>query len=207
MDIETNSSNNFINETFYDSISRIEKELNLNQWGFKRIALRLHPEYVPRAIFQSKKCIVDFRWRQERSYTEATIFTTYARLHAPLDDTFMIWNGQKCHCWHSDLDLLNFLDDVPPRQMASQYYVRPSILQGFFENKKESFVGELTAKKTLLIWNHYGDRFFNLLDLQYPQLWEKYSSFLKECYEQRDEFTKSKGLDPVKYDPPSYMVC
>ncbi len=207
MYIETNSSNDFINETFSDSISKIEKELNLNQWGFEMIALRLYPKYEPRAIFQSKKCIVDFRWRQERAYTEPSISTTYARLHAPLDDEFMIWNGQKCHCWHSVPSLLNFLDNLPPRQIASQGYVRPSILRDFHENNEGSYTGELTAKMTLLIWSHYGDRFFNLLDLHHPELWDGYSSFLKEWYEHRDVIAKQKGHYPVSLALPFYMVC
>ncbi|HNE06535.1 MAG TPA: hypothetical protein PLT08_18545 [Anaerolineales bacterium] len=200
-------TDNDINETFSESIKKIEKELNLPRWGFEMIALRLYPKYMPRAIFQSKKCIVDFHWNQERSYTEPFISTTYARVHAPLDDMFMIWNGQRHHCWHSDYWLLIFLDGLTPHQITSQGYPSPSILRDFHKNNEESYIGELTAKMTLLKWNHYGDRFFNLLDLQHPELWEKYSCFLKEFYEHRDEITKQKGLQPVNFDPQLYMVC
>ncbi|MBC7876385.1 MAG: hypothetical protein H7Y59_04365 [Anaerolineales bacterium] len=202
------SVNDFINETFSESIKKIEKDINLNYWGFKMIDLRLYPKFMPRAIFQSTKCIVDFRWNQERPYTEPFISTTYARLHAPLDSNLMKWNGQQCHCWHSAFHLLRFLDDLPPPQTSLSDYDAPLIFQDSkkFLNKGENYFGEYVAKQTLLIWNHYGDRLFNLLDLQRPELWEKYSLFLKEFYDHQDEIARRNGNDN-NFDLRLYMVC
>jgi|GEM_PF-921082 len=198
----------FVNKTFSESIKKIEKDINLNYWGFKMIDLHLYPKHMPRAIFQSKKCIVDFRWYQERYYTEPFIHTTYARLHAPLDSEFMIWNGEKCDCWHSVFHLLRFLDDLPPPQTSLSDYEAPFIYQEFkkHQNKEESYFGEYVAKTTLLTWNHYGDRLFNLLDLQHPELWEKYSLFLKEFYDHQDEIAKRNG-NGNNFDLRLYMVC
>jgi len=50
------------------------------------------------------------------------------------------------------------------------------------------------------IWEHYGERLFELFDIRHPELWEKYIDFLKE-------YDRLNNFPPVPIYPPEYKVC
>ncbi len=45
----------------------------------------------------------------------------YGRLHAPNEETTMIWNGEECHCWHRFELALHFLDGRTPEYASKRY--------------------------------------------------------------------------------------
>ena len=110
----------------------------------------------------------------------------YGRLHAPSEGHTMIWNGEDCYCWHN-FDLgLHFLDGRQPAEIVKKYYSH-SITDPFYlkdiRQKYSRRQPEWIAQMQLSIWEHYGNRFFELFDLRQPGLWDQYRQFLKEFYD------------------------
>ena len=114
----------------------------------------------------------------------------YGRLHVPNDEEIIAWEGQKCYCWHGDMrKLLYFLDGLSPDAAAnkSNQFLWPELMHEF----RTSNVGtgwtqqEYMAKMHAAIWDHYGQRLFDLFDLRQPSLWKQYSLFIAE-YERHD---------------------
>jgi hypothetical protein len=190
-------------------IQTLERHLDFNLWGFKIVHSGMLSQNPPYIIYQSEQCLIRFSWRQDRPYVEPAIYCTYGRLHAPFDEDAMVWNRRKYYCWHALNGILNFLDGLSPTEISISGYVAPRALRGFYESNKGNIgsLGEYTAKLQASIWNHYGKQFFDLLDLRRPDLWERYSIFLKKYHEHSDEQAKLEGHRPFIPEPPLYMVC
>ena len=129
----------------------------------------------------------------------------YGRLHAVFDDLYLLWNGEKCHCWHSVAYVLHFLDGLSPDEIAGKNYRRPKIMEQF----RQSQVGQSLRGRThqpewltrmhAAIWNHYGLRLFEVFDLRRPELWEQYRQFMKSLYD-------IEGRSP-NINPPLDSIC
>jgi hypothetical protein len=188
-------------------IQTLEHYLDFKRWGFKLIYSGKPPRLSPCIIYQSPQCLIRFRWDQNRSYEEPMVYANYGRLHAPFDQNTMIWNGKKCHCWHMINTVINFLDGSDPTDVNNREFRMPKMLHDFYHdfyqlNKGENrSPGEYIAREQAMIWDHYGNRLFDLFDLRQPDLWAKYVNFLKEYYEHKD------GQSVFTPDPPFYMVC
>ena len=204
-----NNNEDIVQKRFSEAIQTLERYLDFKYWGFKVIHFEAFPQSSPYAIYQSEKCLIRFRWVQSRPHAEPMIYTTYGRLHAPFDQDVMVWNGQKCYCWHVTNGILNFLDGMSPTTITINDYVAPRILRDFYQFNKDykGSLGEYIAKVQTTIWNHYGNHFFDLFDLRRPDLWEKYSKFLKEYYEHQYKQAKLEVHKPFISEPPLYLVC
>jgi hypothetical protein len=190
-------------------IQMLESRLDFKRWGFEFIYAGVLPQFPPCIFYRSEQCQVRFRWEHDRPYEEPLIYISYGRLHAPLDQTTMLCNGERCHCWHSIELVLNFLDGLAPTDTHNREFIVPRIMKVFRDSNKGKGWNhrEFTVRNHAHIWEHYGQRIFDLFDLRYPVLWKKYSGFLHEYYTQWNEQSKLKGITPIPIDPPLSKVC
>ena len=200
-------SENIVKVEFPKVLQEIEKFLRPNDHGFELIHVGAVPNSLPSILYQSKQCKLRIQSLRDRPHEEIEIYIYYGRLHAPLDKDVIEWNNDKCYCWHS-LEFgqaLNFLDGMPPIDLVKGDYVTPRAVKEFFESNKEAkwwSRPKFFSKKHAFLWKYYGQRLFNLFDLNYPDLWDDYKNFLKDYYKQYNEKFSARS-----YDPPRYNVC
>ena len=185
----------------------IEENLETERWGFRLTFTKFARITNIKIIYDSEWCRVKFKFSRVHFPGKDEILIDYGRLHAPEEDSFMIWNGEGCRCWHNVLDPLRFLDGLTPAQ-AYQQAIQDKRLPPVVENFKGSELArklsnEYPPKSAIvlqsMLWNQYGERLFQLFDLRQPVLWEEYRRFLKEYYTIMD--LKSG------YGPPYENVC
>src|SRR5215207_7271631 len=99
-----------ITNEFPKLITMFNKHLDFGRWGFKLAHSGLFPQYLPYIIYESDQWKLRFMWDQDRPYESPNLIVEYGRLHAPVDQSFMLWNGEKCRCWHHIGMVVNFLD-------------------------------------------------------------------------------------------------
>jgi len=219
-------SENIVNVEFPKVLQEIEEFLRPNDNGFELIHVGAVPNTLPSILYQSKQCKLRIQSLRDRPYEEIEIYVYYGRLHAPLDKDVIEWNNDKCYCWHSLEfgEVLNFLDGLSPADIVNRNYETPRAVKEFSESTKEARYkeeiaaltgkggkfwsrAEFFSKKHAFLWKYYGQRLFDLFDLNRPDLWEEYRHFLKEYYERRNEKAKQKNFPIYPYDPPKHMVC
>jgi hypothetical protein len=176
-----------------------ENFLDLTSWRFTESYRSTKPGNL---IYDSRLCRVKLIWEGWDYGGGNSISIYYGRLHAPNEESIMTWNGEECHCWHDFNLALHFLDGRSPVDAAKLHYSH-SITDPFydeeFRKKYHRRQPEWLAQMHATIWQHYGKRFFELFDLQQPNLWKKYRQFLKEVYD-------TKGRRPYIKPPPD-QVC
>jgi len=175
--------------------------LDLTSWRFKE---SYRSAKSGNLIYDSEWCRVNLVWGGWDSGQGNSITIFYGRVHAPNEETTMVWKGEDCHCWHRFELALHFLDGQTPQYAAKTVYSHSLV-----EQYKQSELGqnlpeklpqpEWLAQMHATVWRHYGERFFELFDLRQPDLWEKYRQFLKEVYD-------IKGRSP-RIKPPLDKVC
>jgi hypothetical protein len=172
--------------------------LNLDARGFKE---RYRSTSHAKLIYDSESCRISLIWGGWDSSVGNSIHIRYGRLSAPNEKVTMIWNNEECRCWHDFDYALHFLDEQTPAEAVNLNHSHP-ITNPFYESdlrQKFSSQPEWLAQMHATIWQHYGERFFELFDLRHPDLWEKYRQFLKEVYD-------IKGRSP-RIKPPLDKVC
>ena len=172
--------------------------LDLARWGFKESYQSVEPSKL---IYDSEWCRVNLVWGGWDPIEGNSVSVYYGRLHASSEKATMIWNGEECNCWHRFEYALHFLDGRTPADAAKrnlshpskdQFY-EPEFLQRFHRRQPEWLL-RIHAS----IWQHYGERFFELFDLRRPDLWDQYRQFLKEFYDIRGRSPAIKpSLDKV----------
>jgi len=194
------------NERIDDPLQEMDKlaktYLDLDRWGFKE-SIRFHST-SPKIIYTSKYCKVTYFWEGWDYNVGYTIGILYGRLHAPDDEISMIWQGKECRCWHHIEPALHFLDGTKPQDAAKMFY-RSQIIHQFRLSKLGQSLAEKRRQPEWLtrahaaVWDHYGQRLFELFDLRHPNLWEEYQTFTKEVF-------KIKGIiNHIK--PPQDHIC
>jgi hypothetical protein len=197
-----------VKNEFPKLIQMIESSIDFKRWGFELTHAGVFPQYLPYIVYQSYQCKIRIRWEQDRPYESPKLYMNYARLHAPIDEYLMLWNGEKCYCWHQIGKVLNFLDGLSPSDTSNGEFMLPLKMKIFSEkNKSLARDQEYIIKLNAYIWDGYGQRLFDVFDLHQPDLWSKYMNFLKEYYTHRDEQNKLKGIPPSPVNPPLYKVC
>ena len=177
--------------------------LDFKKWGFSyEIIHAKHAiDFSSRIIFQSELCKVQVQNFRDIRDSTAEIYFSYGRLHAPNEERLTTWNGEKCHCWHSMRNVLNFLDGCTP-QVAFENLKAPTFIYDFYKSNK--LKGWSPAEKAIrcqaAIWDNYGLNLFNLFDLRRPDLWQEYSVFYKQLYDLRTTY-------PDHSTPPMYKIC
>jgi hypothetical protein len=189
-----------INVEFQWYIKLLEECFDFKRRGFQLIFSDRIPDSYPAIVYESNVCRVRFVWippEHEYIYSERIVIT-YGRLHAPILQSRMEWNGEKCDCWHHCHKALDFLDGLTPQE--SRKKVRSFWHDFSVANEdKEWREAEYYARREAAIWEHYGQRLLNIFDLNRPDLWEQYTIFLKEMY---------YAVERTYVDPfPDYKVC
>ena len=87
-------------DTRYQECNKLLNEnLDFERWGFRQSYIL--PKKFPLIIYDSQWCRVKFSFDHGDRYDDrAHLSVYYGRLHAPSDDSFMVWNDEKCWCWH-----------------------------------------------------------------------------------------------------------
>jgi hypothetical protein len=187
-----NSNEYIIRAEFPKIFQVIETYLKPENRGFELVYSGLSSNNSATILYQSNQCKLRIRCNRDRPFDPLELSVTYGRLHAPIDEDVMEWNGKKCHCWHgfSTKTLLPFLDGLSSAEAIELKYSR--IEEEFFKSgrDKDWAAPEIFAREHAMIWEHYGQGFFDLFDLNRPDLWEEYAAFLKEYYEIDSKKTK-----------------
>jgi hypothetical protein len=205
------NSNEYIVQVEFPKIFKvIGTHLKPENRGFKLVYSGLGSKNSTTILYQSNQCKLRIGCSRDRPFDPLEFSVTYGRLHAPIDEDVMEWNGEKCLCWHglSSNTLLPFLDGLSPADAIE--LESSSIEEEFFKlwQDKNWTAPEIFAREHAMIWEHYGQDFFDLFDLNRPDLWEKYTAFLKDYYEIDSEKTKTvKAIfNGVRY-PLRQNVC
>jgi hypothetical protein len=185
----------------------IEETLEIKGWNFSPTYTKFIKPNNYKLIYDSEWCRVKIMFSRMHFPETDKLLIDYGRLHAPNEEPFMVWNGERCRCWHNVLDPLRFLDSQTASATQAQSAADtqlPPIVRDFRKSKLgKKLLNEYPPKSTLVlqdtIWTHYGERLFELFDLRRPDLWDEYRHFLKEYY-------SSLGLKP-SYGPPHESVC
>lgn len=196
-----------------DLITLVERCLDFPRWGFKQSYVSRVDISFPYVTYDSECCRVKFthfggdygnQWKEMPVH--------YGRLHAPNEDSFLVWNGEKCWPWHTIHEqALNFLDGLSAKEAVEKEYS-----PRFFEDIREldtikniSLAPEGIALEHAAMWDHYGIRLFELFDLRRPDLWEKYRHFLSEIENIKDEVDRQKNHKRLKMPgfPSRDKVC
>lgn len=180
-----------------------EEFLPLKRWGFE-ISARI-PSSHSIVIFDSEWCRVKFMWQVKDLYGGNTIAIYYGRLHALDDGKIMLWNGEKCRCWHSVEYTLNFLDGMSPQEAVKAKRKWPRVMEQFRQSELGQRLSgrnsqpEWLTRMHATVWEYYGQRLFDVFDLRHTDLWSEYAEFIREFY-------RIKGLSP-NISPPQDKIC
>jgi hypothetical protein len=183
-------------------VNVITNHLEFAKWGFEtqifRSGTRESDGTASTILFQSQSCKFEIVTFRDRPSDQPEIYFFYGRLHAPDTETVMLWNGKECHCWHNHLFLyvvLGFLDGLSPKELTTKEFAyQPDVMTNFERDASADWSKhEYFAREHNTIWNHYGQRLFDVFDVRKPALWNQftdyYQSFRSEakgfemCYE------------------------
>lgn len=188
-------------DRYSDCVSLIHQHLDLEKWGFHQTHVSQRYEYPherPQIIYDSERCRVKFSFRSygEMHDQSDVLSIEYGRLHAADKKDTIFWNGESHHCWHQIGMALCFLDGLSTKDTAEAWW-NPPIIVDYTKSKDSENISQPVKQVEMhaKIWEHYGQRLFELFDLRHPDVWEKFSIFVKQVYEIRD-FTKY-GRDKV----------
>ena len=122
-------------------IDRLEKYLKLKRRGFKITHKELQPNYV--VIYDSSQCRIRCYYSFDKRDGEF-VGISYGRRHAPNNDLYFDWHGEKQIAWHQFVIgyVGPFLDGVRPLELAKietqQRYSYKSKAENHFESSGES---------------------------------------------------------------------
>jgi hypothetical protein len=190
-----------INNEFPWYIKTLESCFDFKRWGFQMIYSGPVSNTHPTIIYESKICRVRFIWevRNDERVRSETARILYGRLHAPMFQSVMDYNGEKYYCWHNVDKALCFLDGLTPQE-AFNNTKSPVFMWDFYTaNKNRGWRdAEREVRMQAAVWEHYGQSLFDIFDLNRPDLWQQYVNFLKGFYS-----IGVKWVDPF----PLYKVC
>ena len=160
----------------------IKQDLHLERWGFAVASQKMDAKAIE-VIIQSDCCKIDVVCIRDNSHL-CRIDLAYARLHAPDQGEYMIYEGQKCICWHNlYFGILKFLDGMTPEEAANSH-VRGNKIVEIEQEPEIANLGRYNPESELYIhdeiWTRYAPELFRLFDLRDQTLWKKYYEFNKE---------------------------
>ena len=161
----------------------IESSSKLQAWGFKEDFQSTKSNEL---IYNSEWCRISFVWGGWDLLGGNTISIYYGRLHAPNESSTMIINGEECHAWHDFKLALHFLDGRSPNEtskVGSSHWLTDKYYEDEYRKKFHRRQPEWLMQMHMDVWDHYGERFFELFDIRRPDTWEQYRVFLKEYYD------------------------
>ena len=190
----------------------LEEHLDFDRWGFKLS----HYAYSERlrttsVIYDNPLCGVMFDLYNVGHFPdEDELHAMYGRHHALNDDLTMPYEGEECFCWHYSIRYpVQFLEGISPQEIISHReeiggILLPSVLAELrqtndFKTLMREFSPKAAVIEEALIWDRYGERFFQLFDLRRPELWQEYRRYLKECYRLKPSIHIPGDTSPLPY--------
>jgi len=160
----------------------IKQDMHLERWGFTVASKKMDAKAIE-VVIRSEICKVGIDCTRDNSHL-CSISLAYARLHAPENAPYMIYEGQECVCWHNlFFGILDFLDGMTPEEAANSRSSGKRII-GLEQEPKIANLGKYNPERTLYfhdeIWTRYAPELFQLFDLRDQTLWKKYYDFNKE---------------------------
>lgn len=162
-------------EMIENFVACIESNFSFKKWGFVKNNLFSHD-----VIYDSDSCRVKFTLGVNY-YPMLDTQIYYGRLHASdSNNNYMIWNGERCRCWHNLNLILPFIEGI-----------KVESVEEFWRNLKENlnldfpphdFI-EYPLRFNSKIWGLYGNKIFDVFDIRNTDLWEKYSQFSNARHE------------------------
>lgn len=205
---------------FSELIQTVENYQPLKDWGFTLGAKQVgDPESW--LVYKSQWCKMKIHLRRDfhQQMSEDTVTIYYGRVHALDHSPTMGHEGQMYSCWlrSGALDLAcSFLDGQSPEEAFKSRFDIPQWRRDSFARAKESenevlrMPGGSNLEFEKALWDQYGLRFFELLDIRRPDLWDGYINFLKEYakLEYAKEEEKAKKMKQVFKIPeiPLYQI-
>jgi hypothetical protein len=170
-------------------IELLESLMDFERWGFKQSHFNIAREIFPEIIYDSEMCRVKFAFEHagEQPPLPPRLKTLYGRSHALDNDDLMTVHGENYWCWHDVHDALRFLDGMTPKEAADEWkayqrrtpFVR-NLVQTLVEKKIPHPEREIRIQAA--IWEHYGQKLFEIYDIRNPATWEKYAEFINEFH-------------------------
>lgn len=188
-------------------IQMIEQILDIKGRKFHIAYTKFEKTSNIRIIYDSEWCRIKFKFSRQMSPRDDELTIQYGRLHAHNQESFIEWQGNLCYCWHHVFEPLRFLDGLSPSAAVQQGKIQkkaPRLVEDFKRSQLGTkLLDEYPPKAAIvmhsMIWEHYGQRLFDLFDLRKPNLWDEYRVFVREYY---------KLLDmKVIYGPPYENIC
>jgi hypothetical protein len=174
--------------------------------GFKK-TFQSEQRGKPHIVVDSEWCRVSFRLDIDQFPKDDTLKIRYRRLHAPYDQSVMKWQGKSCFCWHRVFHAVYYIDGLSPDEVIENEDQGkfPQIINKFLKSQKgkkylETYYPIFQIASHSLLWAKYGKRLFEIFDLRRPELWDKYSQFIKEYH-------SSRKLKPVPGYPNDDEIC
>ncbi len=166
-------------------LDAVERYLDLDRWGLRPTRLRISDVAV---IYDSPRCRVKLLPSFERDPGEGSVLCHYGRLHAPDDDLYIDWQGERCIAWHSlgSGQYYWFLEGCTPQEAAQHSRRRsewPVRLAFEATERGRTLHGiEWSVAYSGFRWEYFGERLFSLFDLRQPERWEALRRFLREYF-------------------------
>ena len=192
---------------FPELLQTVENYQPMKDWGFT-LSAKQEGDPVSWLVYTSQWCKIKIHHRRDfhQQVREDSLTIYYGRIHAMDDSPTMEHGGQMYSCWlrSGNLKLVySFLDGKSPEKAFESRFDTPQWRMDFFDRaeKSENEVLRLPGGSNLefqkAIWDQYGLRFFELLDIRHPDLWDRYIHFLKEYakleYAKEEEKAKKIG--------------
>ena len=205
---------------FSELIQTAENYQPLKDWGFT-LSAKHEGDPISWLIYTSPYCKMKIHHRRDfhQRMSEDTVTIYYGRAHALDNSPTMEHDGQMYSCWlrSGDLKLVySFLDGESPEEAFKSRFDIPQWRSDFFdraENSENEVLrkpGGANLEFEKALWDQYGLRFFELLDIRRPDLWDKYINFLKEYaqleYAEEEEEAKKRGQKFTMPEIPLYQI-
>jgi len=194
MNKEMERYRDIVNNDFPQLIQMLERVMDFKRWGFRQTFAGVSEQFTPSIIYDSEKCRVRFLWYAPDVRDEPTIYVRYGRAHALNNQRYITRDGQQCYCWHNHRMALHFLEGLTPQEAMNNRYKWPRTLEKWEQSISAKGLPAVEGQVRIhaALWDHYGERLFNLFDLRHPELWDKCILFMKACYK-IDPFTDDYG--------------
>ncbi len=192
-----------VSENLIDFISEY---LDFTFYGFQ-ISYQDLERHNPYVALDSEWCRVSFRLDIDQFPKDDTLKIRYGRLHAPYDQSVIKWQGKSCFCWHRVFHAVYYIDGLSPDEVIENEDIGkfPQIINKLLKSQQgkqylETYYPIFQIASHSLLWAKFGKRLFEIFDLRRPELWDRYSQFIKEYYSIRE-------LKPVPGYPNDDEIC
>ena len=113
-------------------------------------------------LYQSSQCKVRILCFRDRPREHIEIDVSYGKLHAPVNEEVIDWNGEKSYCWHSIISapILNFLGGMSPAEAVNLGI--SNTFRDFLRMSKgkDWTIPERFSREQEFIWDYCGLMYF-----------------------------------------------